>query len=85
MNLHRYAEALSMLRRSRARVYRYVALIAGCHARLGDMESAGAAVAECLSMKPDFSITQFMRRMPLKIATDAEQLASSLLLAGLPD
>jgi tetratricopeptide (TPR) repeat protein len=85
MNLHRYADALSKLGRARVRVYPYTAPIAGCHAQLGDMDRARAGVAECLSMKPDFSITQFMKKEPFKIPSDAEQFASSLRLAGLPD
>jgi TolB-like protein len=85
MNLNRYADALSMLGRARVRAYFYAALIAGCHARLGDMKAASASVAECLSMKSDFSIKQFMSKEPLKLAAEADQLVSSLRLAGLPD
>jgi hypothetical protein len=85
MNLHRYADALSNLSHARVRPYRYVALMAGCRAQLGDMDRARASAAECLSMRPDFSIAQFMRKEPFKIPADAEQLASSLRLAGLPD
>ncbi len=36
-------------------------------------------------MKPDFSIKQFMSKEPFKSPADAENLASSLRLAGLPD
>jgi adenylate cyclase len=85
MTMHRYADALSMLSRARVRRYWYVALMAGCHARLGDMDRARASSAECLSARADFSITHFMRKEPFKITADAEQLASSLRLAGLPD
>jgi TolB-like protein len=85
MNLHRYADALSNLSHARVRPYRYVALMAGCRAQLGDMDRARASAAECLSMRPDFSIAQFMKKEPFKIPADAEQLASSLRLAGLPD
>jgi tetratricopeptide (TPR) repeat protein len=85
MNLHRYGDALSMLSRARIRAYPYVALIAGCHARLGDMDRAKSDISDCLSMKPDLSIGQFMKREPLKIEAEAEELASSLRLAGLPD
>ena len=69
---------------ARGRFYKDVALTAGCHARLGDMDRAKASVAVCLSLRPDFSIAQFMSREPFKIAADAEQIASSLRLAGLP-
>ena len=59
--------------------------MAGCHARLGDMERAQACVAECLALRPDFSVRQFMSKEPFKLAADAERLAESLRLAGLPD
>jgi TolB-like protein len=83
--LHRYEDALSALAHSRARKYQDAALTAGCHAQLGNTDCARASVVECLSMRPDFSIAQFMRKEPFKIPADAEQLASSLRLAGLPD
>ena len=85
MSLQRYADALAMFSRARVRAYSYAALMAGCHARLGDVDSARAAVAGCLSMKPDFSVARFVSNQPYKIAAHAEQLADSLRLAGLPD
>jgi TolB-like protein/tetratricopeptide (TPR) repeat protein len=85
MNMRRYADALSNLSHVRVHKYRYVALVAGCHAELGDPDRAKASAAECLSMKPDFSISQFMSKEPFKLRADAEQLAASLRLAGLPD
>jgi TolB-like protein/Tfp pilus assembly protein PilF len=85
MNLGRYADALLQLGRASDRLYRNAALTAACHARLGDMARARASVAACLSLRPDFSIAQFMSREPFKNPADAEQLASSLHLAGLPD
>jgi adenylate cyclase len=84
MNLGRYADALLRLRHARGR-YNNVALMAACHARLGEMDCATASVATCLSIRPDFSIAQFMSREPFKNPADAEQIASSLRLAGLPD
>jgi hypothetical protein len=36
-------------------------------------------------MKPDFSITHFMSKLPFKNPVDVDQLASSLRLAGLPE
>jgi hypothetical protein len=36
-------------------------------------------------MKPDFSITHFMSKLPFKNPADAEQLGSSLRLARLPE
>jgi adenylate cyclase len=85
MSLGRYADALSVLGRVRFRAYFYAALIAGCHARLGDMPRAEASARECVSMKPDFSIAYFMSRLPFKNPADADRLASSLRLAGLTE
>jgi uncharacterized protein (DUF924 family)/TolB-like protein len=84
MSLQRYEEALSSLSHARVSTHRYVALIAGCHARLGDMQRATASAGECLRIRPDFSIARFMRKEPYKIPADAERLESSLALAGLP-
>ncbi len=85
MVLHRYKEALQMFYRVPAQPYRTIALIAGCHARLGDIERAKASVAECLALRPDFSIDHYMSKEPFKFAADAEHLAESLHMAGLPD
>jgi adenylate cyclase len=84
MGMQRYAEALAMFNRARVRAYPYAALTAACHARLGDAASARAGVAECLSMYPGFSVEKFMSHQPFKIPAQAEQLAASLRLAGLP-
>ena len=85
MNLGRYADALLWLGQASDRLYRNAVLTAACHARLGDMAGVRASVAACLSLRPDFSIAQFMSREPFKNPADAEQLVSSLRLAGLPD
>lgn len=85
MSLRRYADALSRFSQARDRLYWDAALTAGCHARLGDIERARASAAACLSMRPDFSIAQFMSKEPFKNPADAEQVASSLRLAGLPE
>jgi TolB-like protein/tetratricopeptide (TPR) repeat protein len=85
ISLGRYSEALSTLSRVRLRSYLFAALIAGCHARLGDMKRAKASATDCLSMKSDFSIALLMSKLPFKNASDADQLASSLRLAELPE
>ena len=54
--LHRYQEALAAFNYLPARPYRVGALMAGCHARLREIDQARASVAECLAMKPEFSI-----------------------------
>jgi TolB-like protein len=84
MIMRRHEEALAAISHSRVRAYPIAALTAGCHAELGDIDQARVSIADCLSMKPDFSIRQFMKREPFKVPGDAEQIADSLRLAGLP-
>jgi hypothetical protein len=76
---------LNLFARHPIRKYPIAALMAGCHARLGDMERARASVAECLSLRPDFSVRHWMSKEPFKIEADAARIAESLRLAGLPD
>lgn len=84
MLLHHYPEALAMFARLPTPTYRTAALVAGCHARLGDAEAARAAADECLRLKPDFTVAGFLGREPFARATDAADEAESLRLAGLP-
>jgi adenylate cyclase len=85
MTLGMYHEALSALAHIPGHTYRTAALMAGCHARLGDMESAGKCAADCLAMMPAYSIRGFVSKEPYRDPADAERLADSLRLAGLPD
>ncbi len=85
MVLHRHEEALAMFDRASARPYRIAALMAACHARLGDMDRARVSVMECLAKKPDFSVANYMRKEPFKNPADAAHQAESLRMAGLPD
>ena len=85
MVLGRYQEALGLFARHPIRKHYISAYMAGCHARLGDMERAQACVADCLALRPDFSVRQWMSKEPFKLEADAERIAESLRLAGLPD
>jgi adenylate cyclase len=85
MVLHQYQEALSAFDYSPARLYRIAAYMAGCHARLGDIERAQQSAAECLAMKPDFTVGRFMAKQPFKNPADAAGLAESLRMAGFPE
>jgi TolB-like protein/tetratricopeptide (TPR) repeat protein len=84
MILHRYQEALGAFSYLPARLYRVAAFMAGCHARLSDGDRAKISAAECLAMKPDFSVGKFMAKQPFKNPADAATLAESLRMAGLP-
>ena len=85
MVLHRYEEALAMFDRASARPYRIAALMAACHARLGNMDRAFVSVKECMAKKPDFSTARYMAKEPFKNPADAADQTESLSLAGLPD
>jgi len=85
MTLGRYQEALTMLAHIPAHTFRTAALMAACHARLGDLENARKRVADCLSMMPAFSVRWYVSKEPYRFPADAERLAESLRLAGLPD
>ena len=85
MTLHRYEEALAVFDQIVQRPYRVAALVAACHARLGHAAEAARNTASVLALKPDFTITRFMLREPFKDPAEAEHLAESLRMAGLPE
>jgi adenylate cyclase len=82
--LRRFEEALSMFAHIPRRTFRTSAYAAACHARLGDMEKARASADECLAARPGFSVRAFMAKEPFRDQADAEFLAESLRMAGLP-
>lgn len=83
--LHRYQEALAMFGRLSTPHYRISALMAACHARLGDTGRARLCAAECLADRPGFSIAHYLAKTPFRNAEDAVHIAESLRLAGLPE
>ena len=85
MHLQRYAEAAANFSHSRVRPARMLALQAACQAELGDMDRARVSVADCLSLKPNFSIRHYMKKEPFQIKADAERVEASLRRAGLPE
>ncbi|HEY8587276.1 MAG TPA: TIR domain-containing protein [Rhodanobacter sp.] len=85
MALKRYAEALAMFDQVVLRTPRVNAYMAACHARLGHDQRARASAAACLAGQPAFSIRRFMSREAWQNAIDAEHLAESLRMAGLPE
>ena len=84
MLLQEYAQGLEMLERASARTFRICALMAVCHARLGDLAAAHACAQECLRRKPEFTVAAFMGKEPFKSPEHAAQQTQSLLMAGLP-
>jgi TolB-like protein len=85
MILKRYEDALAMFEYLPVRTYRVAAFMAGCHARLADSDRARVSAAECLAMRPSFSVGHFMTKQPFKNPADAANMAESLLMAGLPE
>lgn len=85
MVLRRFEDALGMFAHIPVRTFRTAAYMAACHARLGDTARARELARECLALRPEFSIAQFMTREPFRHAADAEYFAESLRLAGLPE
>ncbi|GLS17988.1 hypothetical protein GCM10007874_10040 [Labrys miyagiensis] len=84
MLLHRYREAIIAFDRSPIRTYRRAALMAGCHARLGDAKQAAALIGECLALRPGFRISMLLAKEPFKNPADAAHIAECLEMAGLP-
>jgi adenylate cyclase len=85
MILGRYRDALSAFAHIPVRQYHDFALVAACHAQLGDMQNARACVASCLSLRPHFSIQRYMSKEPFRMPADANHVSRSLRAAGLPD
>ena len=85
MALHRHDEALAALRHVTHRRYWDAALLAGCHARLGDSAGAGQFAAECLAARPDLTVRWLMSKAPYRNPADALHMAESLEMAGLPE
>jgi serine/threonine protein kinase/Tfp pilus assembly protein PilF len=83
--LGRYQEALTIFERVPLRTYYDDAYMAACHARLGNSDRARSLAAECLVSRPNFSIRRLLLIEPFKLSSDAENLAQSLRLAGLPE
>jgi len=61
------------------------ALLAACHAQLGQMDKARAAAAEVLRLRPGFTISWNMMGEPFKNLADAEPMNAGMRKAGLPE
>ena len=85
MLLGQYAQALEAFSHVAVPNFRLNALVAGCHARLGEENAAAVAARACLKLKPNFSIAAFMRKEPFQLPAQAQDQAESLRMAGLPE
>ena len=82
--LHRHEEAVANVQSSRDRNYRHLALKAAGHALVGNAGAARREVAECLAVRPGFSIGHFFAKTPFRRQADADYLAAAMRLAGFP-
>jgi tetratricopeptide (TPR) repeat protein len=85
MILRSYEQALEAFERSSARPYRFVAYMAGCYARLGEMSRARVLAAECLVIKPDFTISRGIAKEPFQDPADIAHVVECLRAAGFPE
>ena len=85
MTLGRFRDALTAFAHIPVRTFRDFALLAGCHAELGDMQQAHELAAACMSLCPHFTIRWFLARMPFRISGNAHQMSRGLRSAGLPE
>lgn len=85
MVLRQFEKALEMFAHVPNRTSRTAAYMAACHGRLGQMDQARKLRDECLTSNPGFSIRQFVSKEPFRDPAEAEYLADSLRLAGLPE
>jgi tetratricopeptide (TPR) repeat protein len=83
--LQRHEEALAMFSHLPSPTYRIAALKAACHALMGCAEQARLSVAECLALRPGFSIRHYLAKTPFRRPADAAHLAEAMRLAGLPE
>jgi adenylate cyclase len=82
--LRRYTEALADFDRSAPSGADMPAIMAGCCAKLGQVERARELVAHCLAIQPEVSIGNVVAGIVFKEAADREHLAECLRLAGMP-
>ncbi len=80
-----YDEALACFTRVAASRPFNHAYMAGCHAQLGQPDEARACAEEYQRLWPDFTISRWLIKEPLKIQADRDHLVECLRKAGLPE
>jgi adenylate cyclase len=84
----RYEEALGWLLKARSDHPGHLVVnrtLAACYGQLGHLPEARAAAADLLAREPDFRISAFASKYPLRRPEDRERLISGLRAAGLPE
>src|SRR5262249_50951711 len=80
---HRYAEAITVLRRIARPGYWQWSRLAACYAQMDQMDEARAAAAEVRRLRPSFSTANI--RLPYKNPADGAHLLDGMRKAGLPE
>ncbi len=80
-----YEEALDGLKKITAQDAAVLALMAVCHAHMGDEVEAQAKGAEALRLQPDFTISSHLNRLFYKNESDLDHHRDALIKAGLPE
>jgi adenylate cyclase len=80
----RYDEAIKSIQRISHPDYTQVAILAACHAALGDAAAAQAQAREVLKRSPDFATETYIATQHYKEERDREHHRAALLKAGLP-
>jgi adenylate cyclase len=79
----RYAEAIDALQRISAQNHQHWALLAPCHARLGDPAAAGALLSDVLKQVPGFNIREHvLPTLHYKRESDLAHHRDAMLQAG---
>ena len=80
-----YADAIEAFEKVRVLRHGHYAEIAACYAQLGSDEKAKSYVEKVLLLKPNFSVADFVQRLPFKESRDREHHREGLCKAGLPE
>jgi len=88
--MRRYEKALELFEQGQAdklqRFYHtHLAFMAGCCARLEQVERARELMSRWLQIQPAGTVEKFLTRIPHKLSSDSEHLGESLRLAGMPN
>ncbi len=80
-----YEEAISAFDQIKTHRYGHHAEIAACYAQLGSDENAKLHADEVTRLKPDFSVTNFLKTLPFMQERDRIHHRDGLQRAGLPN
>ncbi len=78
-----YPEAVKSFKRVPSPQFGQHAFLAACYAYMGDGDEAKAHASEVGSMKPDFTVDDFLESLPYKNESDREHHRGALRKAGL--